>query len=245
MYEDVDERKKRRRNAAGGGGGGCTSTGIALTAFSILALLAGLIATTATFAINLQSLQTQINNMNALAPNMTQYALPCYGPGNQPTVPAQMQCIGDGVTIPAQNCDLAYYAIPGGDLNGPGLCGAAFVTRMGPNTTVTIGVAASIYYANNTSNANTPYNPGNPFTYVSTMIRWNDMIPIGLRPATQKQTIAIAEFGLPETMIATMSQLFFNTDGSIAILINYGDTVPGPELHIGFNVAVTYITYTV
>lgn len=243
LYNDRRHRP-HKRNVGGGGGVGCSPGMVALASFSILGLISGLVASSVVFATSIASLQTQINNMNALAPNMTVYPTPCYGSSNQPIVPTQMECVGDGITTPAQNCDLVYRTTDG-ETNGPGLCGGIFVTRMGHNMTVTVGVGGSVYYANNTANTNNPYNPAGPFVSVTTKIRWNNMIPVGLRPLTNISITAVYEYGLPQTMIATIGQIFFNTDGSIELGVGFGDTIPGPEVsHTGFNVAVSYITYT-
>lgn len=242
-YDPYDRKRRKNKGGGGGGVGGCSPAAIALTAMSILGLVAGLVTSSVTFATSIQSLQTQINNMNALMPNMTTVSMPCYGPNNTPAVPSQMECVGDGVTTPAQNCDLTYFALPGGDVNGPGICGVMFVTRMGHNMSVTIGVAGSLYYANNTNNTNSPFNPALPFVSVTTKIRWNDMIPVGYRPPASLSVTATMEYSLPQLMLASIGQIFFNADGSIEMGIGFGDTVPGPEEHAGFNVAVTFITY--
>lgn len=223
MWGDYDRRKKRNGIAVTPL---CCLNGLALIGLSI-----GLILSSVLWSNAVSSLNQRVNAINATNTTSTDdllfIPLPCYSNANPPVVPTQMQCLGDGVSRPAANCDLDY------GVKGPTICGVLTVTKLNGKMSVSAGVGGELFYASNANNDNASFqplipsfNPGDPFEYVMSYYRFDNYIPEPYRPPFLFDTIHIAELNGVTTMLTTTARVLTWPNGTLDVLIGFGDTAP-------------------
>lgn len=206
---------------------GQTATLGALNALVLVGLSFGLIVSAIIFSNQIASLQAQVNDMN-----VGSAAIPCYSFTNQPSVPSQMKCIGNGNDSPTPNCDLAYTTIDGANI-GPSLCGGLFLTRINGKTAVLLGFGGELYYENAVNNDNGSYKPEFPsfnntipFTNVIVAYRFDNYIPAAYRPSSISASVGVVEANNPSVMLATTIAFGVWPNGTLDIYIPFGDTAP-------------------
>lgn len=210
-----------------------------LNGLALLGLSLGLILSSILWSNAVSSLNQRVNAINVTNTTSTDdllfIPLPCYGNDNRPDVPTQMQCLGDGVTRPAANCDLSY------TLKGPTLCGVLTVTKLNGKMSVTVGIGGELIYGNNVNNDNNSFQPlipsfnsSDPFLYVSTYYRFDNYIPAPYRPPFVFDTLETAEISDVTQMIATTSRILMWPNGTVDVIIAFGDTVPAGGNQVGW-----------
>lgn len=231
MWGDYDRRKKRNGIAVTPL---CCLNGLALIGLSI-----GLILSSVLWSNAVSSLNQRVNAINTTNTTSTDdllfLPLPCYGKDNQPVVPTQMQCLGDGVSRPAANCDLSYTT------KGPTMCGVLTVTKLNGKSSVTVGIGGELIYNSNVNNDNDSFEPlipsfnaSDPLVYVSTYYRFDNYIPVPYRPPFTFDTFTPAEISGASQMISTTARVLMWPNGTVDVIVAFGDTVPAGGNQVGW-----------
>lgn len=234
--------KYRKKTAPGRG-----ATLGALNVLVLVGLCIGLIVSSLVFSNQVNSLQQQINNIT-LVENTTRIEvleqqvndmsisvviLPCYSGDNQPSIPSQMACLGNGVDSPTPNCNMSYTLTSGNKMVGPSICGQLVLTRVNGKTSVLMGFGGELFFDNATNNDNGSYDPTgpifdntSPFTYVMMAYRFDNYIPAAYRPSFLFQSIGVVELSPPATMLSTILGFFVWPNGTLDVFVTFGDTTP-------------------